>query len=405
MPLASSSLVQIAYAKEATFGVPPVAGGHRFLRVTGESLDFNITKEQSQEINSSRTISSQIPVSASASGGLEAEVSYQEYDTFLESVLQNSYTVYGTAGVSTAITATYTATTLTASAAPTGQSAFTGLKRGQFFRVNAVGSLNHGKILRVSTVTAPTTTVITLDASTPASVESAIAGVTIATSRLTNGSTQSSFTLERRSPDIGEFWAYTGMTPSALTLNMASGSRTTMSLTFMGKDGRRAGATHLPGAATESYGYDIHSGTTGPVCLLLVDGVPLAGTYVNSLSMTYDNALREQMALCELGAVGIGSGTINLTGNMEVYFANGALFDKFKSNTNISLVFSTLDGSGNGYVFSVPKVNISKVGTSAGGKDADMMLSVEWTGLRDLANADPTLRQIAFVDRVGVAAT
>jgi hypothetical protein len=32
-----------------------------------------------------------------------------------------------------------------------------------------------------------------------------------------------------------------------------------------------------------------------------------------------------------------------------------------------------------------------------------MILSIEFTGLRDLANADPALRQLVFIDRVGVA--
>jgi hypothetical protein len=64
---------------------------------------------------------------------------------------------------------------------------------------------------------------------------------------------------------------------------------------------------------------------------------------------------------------------------------------------------STLDNAGNGYIITIPKANLSTLSTSAGGKDQDMMLSIEITALRDLANTDPTLRQLVFIDRVGVA--
>ena len=134
-----------------------------------------------------------------------------------------------------------------------------------------------------------------------------------------------------------------------------------------------------------------------------MDGAPFSGTFVQSVKLTYDNTLRVQESVDQVGAIGVGSGTVNLTGTIEVYFANGELFNKFNNNQNISLVVSTLDNDGNGYVITIPKANLSSLKTSAGSKDQDMMLSIEVTGLRDLGNADPALRQLIFVDRVGVA--
>ena len=408
MPLGNSSLVNVAIIKETTFGVIPVSAAPnaaKFLRVTGESLDYTINKEASEEINSNRTVASMIPLSGSASGALESEVSYLEYDQILESTLQSAFAAFGTNGVSTAFTGTFTATTITATVAPTGTSAFTTLKKGQFFRVNGSGTANDGKVLRASLVTAPTTTVITLDASTPAVVASGSATTTISTSRLVNGNTQSSFTIERQSPDVGEYWAYTGMTPSSLDVNISAGARSTLSFNFMGKGlTRKTGSTNMPGTIAASKGYEIHSGVSGPSCLIWVDGAPLVGTYAQSLTFTYDNTLREQTAICNLDAIGMGSGTIAATGTMEIYFNSGALYDKFATNTNVAVTFSTLDNDGNGYIVTLPKVNFSKVSTAAGGKDSDMMLSLEFTALDDRGNADATLRNLIQIDRVGVAA-
>lgn len=408
MPLGNSSLVNVAIIKETTFGVIPVSAtpnAAKFLRVTGESLDYTINKEASEEINSSRTVASMIPLSGSASGALESEVSYLEYDQIIESALQSAFAAFGTKGVSTAFTGTFTATTITATVAPTGTSAFTTLKKGQFFRVNGSGTANDDKVLRVSLVTAPTTTVITLDASTPAVVATGSATTTISTSRLVNGNTQSSFTIERQSPDVGEYWAYTGMTPSSLDVNISAGARSTLSFNFMGKGlTRKTGSTNMPGTIAASKGYEIHSGVSGPSCLIWVDGAPLVGTYAQSLTFTYDNTLREQTAICNLDAIGMGSGTIAATGTMEIYFNSGALYDKFATNTNVAVTFSTLDNDGNGYIVTLPKVNFSKVSTAAGGKDSDMMLSLEFTALDDRGNADATLRNLIQIDRVGVAA-
>ena len=402
MPNASSSLEQISYIKEVTFGVTPNTGNGRNLRFTGETLDLQITKEQSKEINSTRTISSMIPVDAMTSGGIQAEISYLEYDDFLESVLQSTYAVFGTTGVSAAAsTVTFAATTLTASVATAGIDSWATLQRGQWFKVNAGADLNNGKILRVSPTVSPTTTIITLDASTPATASATVAGVTLATSRLTHGTTQTSFTIQRSNPDVNQFMGFTGQTPSKMDISIQTGGLSSISFDFMGKTAVSTGATQLPGATGASKTYDIHSGVSGSVCQLWEGGAPITGTFVKTLSLSYDNALRNQTALCTLGPIGIGAGTIVISGNMQVYFADATLFAKFKANTNSSLVFSSVDGLGNGYIFTIPVANIGSWKTNASAKDQDLMVDIAFTGLRDAANAIPALQKAIFVDRVG----
>jgi len=170
MTLASTSRVQVRYIKETTLGETPTVGTAKNLRITGESLTFALTKETSQELNAYRAATSVVPTQAEASGSLNFELSYAEYDPLLEGILQNTFTAFGTNGVGTAFNATFTATTITASAATTGSSAFTTLKAGQWFTVRGSGTLNDNRLFRVSKVTAPTSTVLTLDPGTPAAV-------------------------------------------------------------------------------------------------------------------------------------------------------------------------------------------------------------------------------------------
>ncbi len=403
MSLASTSRVQVAYKAETAFGVTPSLGNPRDLRVTGESLDFAVTKTVSTEINASRAVSSVVPTGASSSGGVNGEMQYAEYDELIAATLQSTWAAYGTGGVGTTFAATWTSTTLTADAAPTGANAFTTLKKGQWFQAVAPTGLNKGKYFRVSKTTAPTTTVITLDPNTPAQAESAIASTAVSSSRLTNGTLQSSFSIERQALDIGQFMTYRGMTPSKLTLAIASAALTTIQFDFMGKDMVRDDATGLPGTLGPSYSYDIQSGVSGTTCQLWEGGAPMVGAFVKSLNLSYDNALRGQDAICTLGSIGIASGQIACQMTAEIYFADGNLYDKFLANDYTEVSFSSMDPSGNGYFITLPRSNISTIKVGAGAKDQDMMLSVTFNCMRDAGNADASLRQVIFIDRVGVA--
>ena len=411
MPFASSSVEQLRYIPEVTFGVTPNTGNCRNLKMTGETLDYQISKDASKEINATRSVSSVIPLTANASGAVNGELQYQEYDILMAAALQNAWTVFGTNGVSGATFSStaggLAATSITASAAPTGADAFTNLQKGQWFRLTAPGDANNdGKIVRVSTVTAPTTTVITLDTNTPLTLNAGtVANCKIATSRLTNGTTQTSFSIERGNADISTYMCYAGMVPNKMSINEASASFTTISFDFMGKAASNSATTLLPGTPVASYTFDSHSGVSGITCQLWEGGAPITGTFVKSISLDYDNACRSQEALCTLGAIGIGNGTINCSGKLSVYFANAALFTKFKANTNSSIIFSSVDGSGNGYIFTLPVVNIKSWKTNSSAKDQDMMVDIEFVALRDAGNAVPALQQVIFVDRVGVATT
>ena len=403
MALASTSRVQLSYIKEVTFGVTPVAGTVRKLRITGESLNFTVNKETSSEINDSRSSTSMIPTSAEAAGGVQGEMQFAEYDPFIEATLQSTFSGIGVTGVGTVFSATITATTITASAATTGTSAFTTLQPGQWFTLSGTSSANDGKLFRVSKTTAPTATVITLDPGTPGVAGGPYAATTVLAARLTNGVTQPSFTLQRAALDAGEYFSFRGMTASSMSLSIASGSLSTVEFSFMGKDSGQSSSTLLPASVTESQSYQIMSGVSGTTCALWAKGAPLAGTFINSISLSYDNSLRQQTALCALGAIGIGSGQINCTADIEVYFASGATFyQEMLNNSNVEIAFTSYDAEGNGYIFTLPAANVSSYTVNAsGGSDSDLMASISLTALRDAANPVPALRKVVFIDRVG----
>lgn len=399
MPTASSNRVALRYILESVYGTTPTTGNPNDLRFTGESLDFAIQTDTSKEIRSDRQVTDLVQVGASASGGFNFELSYKEYDTLLQAAFMGAWSVYGANGVGAALALTIdsTAGTLTAGVAPTGADAFTSIAAGQFIRLVAPGDAANGAILRVASTT---TTVITVSAATPipgTGSRASVANCTISTSRLANGTTQRSFSVEKGMLDVNQFFRYRGMNLDKLSLSFASGSIVTGSMDFMGKDSARAGVTGLPGTPVASATYDIMNAVTG-VGNVLENGSPLANTFIKSLKLDLGNKMRGQDAIGVLGNAGIAPGTLEVTGEMEIYLADGSMYDKMINNTASSVVWTVKDGAGNGYGLTIPKMKYSAAKVQAGSLDQDVMLSLPFTGVMDATTAKTIL-----LDRFGAA--
>ena len=329
---------------------------------------------------------------------------YAEYEGLIAGAMQNTFMVFGVNGVGAPFTGTMAPTTITASVATSGASIFSNLQLGQWFKLIAPTDANNGKLFRVSTTVAPSATVITLDASTPASVAASIANCTVASARIVNGNTQASFSLEKQFLDVVQFLSYRGMTVGKMNLNLASAALVDGSFEFMGKDVQRGIVTKLPGTPVASYSYDIQNAVRG-IGNLWEAGVPLTSTFIKSMTIDVNNNLRGQKAIANLGNVGIGAGGVDITGNVDIYFADGAIYDKCLADTYTSLIVSIQDAAGNGYVFTLPRVLLMSGKVVASGENQDVLVNFTYSCFSDDNNATAALKKTIFIDRVGVAVT
>ncbi len=394
--LAVSNRLAVNYAVESAFGTTPTAGNNKALRITGETLNFTLKKDSSKEIRYDRAVADISTLDADAAGSLPFEFSYREYDDFIEAAFQGTWAAFGTAGIGATFVGSFAPTTITAGAATTGSSAFTTLQKGQWFKLNAPAQPDNGKWLRVSPSVAPTSTVITLDALTPLSgTGSSIAGCTIATSRLFNYTTQRSFSIEDQFTDISQYLTYRGMVLSKMMLDIKSGSFITGSFDFMGKDQVRNTGTQLPGSTTLSQTFDVLNGVTN-IPAVYEGGAALTSTYIKNFTFNLDNSTRGQKAIGVLGNAGIASGTGKVTGKAEMYFADGAMYQKFLDNAQTSLMVQIKDAAGNGYVITLPKVRYTKGDITAGSLDQDVMVSLEYQAV-----LDPVTSYQCIIDRLG----
>lgn len=412
----SSNRTQLAYKSEgaypAGFGVTP-AGNGVLLNMTGETLDFQIKTLSSKAIRADRLPADVVQVSATAAGGFNAEHVYKEYDPFISQALQNDFTFYGTGGVSAAIAnLTAAANTLTAGTAPTGNDAFTTLKKGQWFTVipaagatQAMKDYLAGRAFRVSSVTAPTATIITLDAATPFDTTkgTSLAGASISSAYTWNGSAMKTFTLEVQHQDVGQFRQYTGMALSKLDLKLAVGEIVTLAMEFMGKASNLTQATVMGGSPATSQTFVPANATRG-IFDVFEAGVSMSTTtYIKSGEISFDNTLRGQEAVGVFGMAGIGVGTANITGKMEVYFADAVMYTKFLNQIPSSLTIPVLDVNGNGYVYYFPRIKYTAGKVNAAGQDQDTMLSMDWQAFPESDATSPWFNKSAVIFRVGAA--
>ncbi len=404
---ASANRVALAYIPEVTFGVTPATTA-AYLRMTGESLAFDLTKENDKEITASAEMTSVTTVDAQAAGDVKIHMQYAEYDRLLASTLRSAWVAYGVNGVGTTFVGSATAGTMgtvasviTAGAAPTTTSAFSNLKPGQWFKLLMPTHANDGAIVRVSTSVATSATTVTLDVNTPLAAATSIASTAISTSRLDNAVALKSFTIERQVAEVTQYQTFRGMYPSKFSTSFAAGSLTEGTFTFLGKNMTRTGVSGLTGTPDASATYEIQNAVTG-VGNIWENGAPLTSTSIMSLSIDLDSGLRAQKAIGTLGLVGVGIGTFVAKGTMEVYFADGTMLDKFLADTFTAVSFSTAR-DGNGYVFTMPRVQLTSAKVMAGGRDTDLMMSFEFTAYSDKANAVAALRKTMFIDRFGAA--
>jgi len=384
---ASSSFEQLRYIPEATYGVIPGAGNAVNLRMTDPTLKAAIPTVESQEVRPDRLSTGLVRVDQNITGGFNFELSGKEYDPFFEGLLGQSFAHYGTSGVGTTFAMSTTSSTITAAVAPTTTSAFTNLTAGSWFKVippagasQAVKDYFADTWFKVHASTPVTTTVITLDASTPIAAPgliSSTAGYAISQSVIQNGSTVKSFAMELAYTDVVQFLTYTGLRVNSMDLAIDVGSLITGSFDFLGAGHSAQGVTLLPGTPVASQTLDPMNAVTDVGSIYENGSSLLASTsFIKSVKLNVSNNLRGQKAVGVFGNAGVGVGELMLTGTMEVYFQDATYYNKWLKGTNTSLSIGVADGLGNGYLVDFDKVTFKDGALNGGKRNEDVILAL-----------------------------
>lgn len=388
MTFATSNRVALRFIAETTENTTPSSPALQALRFTSESLNNSADFVTSQEIRSDRMTPDTVQTSLSAGGDINAELSYSTFDDLLEGVMfsdwagsviswddQTDIAIVKVSGTPNTWTLTTVGGDFTSDIT---------LVVGQFIEV--VGFTTAGRFYAEVTSIAATT----LGIKPLTDVASEAAGDTVSIiplSYLRNGITNKSFTIQKSFTDIStvEYWNFTGAKFGSWSLDFATGAILTTAFSVLARDGvmteTQFGSATITGATTTEV-----MNAVNDVTAVTFDGDPGGATFCfNSLSLSLDNALRGQECIGTLGFRGVVPGRITITGDIELYFEDSTLFDKFRAASAFQLTLMVQDPSNNAYIITLPRCKYTSMEIVAGGLDQDIFAKAQLEALVNTA--------------------
>ena len=382
--LASSNRVSLGAIAEVTWGVTPASPTFKMIRFKGESLNYNASFKNSEEIRADRMTADTVKTSQMAEGGFDGELSWASFDDFIEAAMCGTWVTTGTvtsAATDIGINKTGNVYTLTSGATNWTTKS---LVVGQDIAISgfAQKALFYGEI--VSIAAAALVILPSVDLTTVA------AGPAITVTPLNfvrNGTTKRSFTIQKTFNDLSvvTYQNFRGWRAGSMKMNFAVAAIAQISFGGMAADGdmttTQFGSTTLTPVNTNPVINSVDN-----VLSVVLDGTPAVNVlYANSISIELDNALRSQEAVGTLGLIGIEYGRAKVTGSLEIYFADSALFAKYRAATAVSLKMFVTDPNGKGYIITLPKAKFTKMEIVAGSLDQDVFAKADYEAMVNAA--------------------
>lgn len=361
----SSSEVKLYYAvDDDPLAAIPATQIWETIRMTGESLDANISASISDEITPQRSFADSTPSQGEVTGGFNMEMSFDAFDTFIKASLQTS--------------------AIPPIAWATGQAKSLGDE--------VVALTNQGLVKFVCTTAGNTdsATEPTWDA-TPGTTtnDDATDGTAVWTchaGQFEDGAIQNESTkyclmflkVVVRSGGT-DYYTYRGCQVDGITMSMQPGANITGTVSLQGTG---VAVSTSPGGSwvyNASASKSIMSGTDSlqNLDLSVAGGASLAVTF-QSLEVQISNQLRQQQAVGtgSIYAAGVASGRFQCTVNSAQYYSDADVFTNFTANTNLQLDFDLTDSEGNSYAFLMGKLKVTGGGVPlAGGPDQDLLIN------------------------------
>jgi hypothetical protein len=373
---------------EVTWGVTPGTTALQALRITGESLGFNIENITSNELDYSRMVGDLVQTGAENSGAIDFELSYGTFDDLLEGAMMSDWV--GVAGGATGtITSGVGALNFTLNSTNNtivlGASVSHAIIAGQWIRL--LGSTADDGYHYVTTVATNTLTVQSL---TTGEVLVGTDAAVIKGFRLRNGSTNKFYTIEREHADLSPvlYFQFQGMMVNQMSLNVAANAILTGNMSFIGKGLRNSVvATSSCGSSTTAANDNNIMNAVSNIGSIMEGSTltTLSGVYIQSLDFTLNNNLRGNAAIGTLGNTSVSLGRCEAGGSMNVYLANKTLYDKYLAGTESGLSFRVSElatATHNTYVFTFPRVKFASDTVNASGINTDVMENFTWQALR-----------------------
>lgn len=339
----------LAWVTETTFGLPSSA---ILISLRHTSCSLALSKEtfQSAELRSDRQISDFRHGNQKPAGSIGIELSYAEFDTFLEAALGGTWqAAYAKAGATT-IAASKSGSTIYSVTAT-----FTTFATGDVISITGFAGTTGVLLNKNYMITGTSTAKHTLTLVTGSLATSRAAGDTVVVRRdptLKAGTTSRSFSIERTFNDITKYQQFTGCIVNSLSLSVKPNAIVTGEFGMLAR-GAYSTSSPWDAAPTASQTNAPYDSFTGAI----KEGGAAIG-FVTAIDLKLDNGGTPTYVIGDDQTPAIPLGRSNITGSLDVYFADLNMLRKFEDETESSLEFYLGSGlaSGKSYRFYLPRV-------------------------------------------------
>lgn len=198
---------------------------------------------------------------------------------------------------------------------------------------------------------------------------------------LINGITPKFLTIEE-TYELGAtdvFRRFTGCMINTMSLSIGARAAVTGSFGIMGR--AEAVAEAIIVGATYADASETPVSTASANVSALSIGTVTPAPVVRSLTLEISNNLRTRPAVGAKFSHEFGAGRFDVTGTMECYFENKALYQACLDHGLADLSLQVGNATGDKYQFDIDKLRLGDGNVTAGGNDDDIMASIPFRGL------------------------
>lgn len=383
--MSDSNRVGIRAVVESTWGETPATPTMQAWRFTGsDTMKLEKASETSEEIREDAQISDTVDVGYNGQGGFAFELSYSTFDDLFEGILRNPWS--SDIG--------FTGNTVDAdpidNSLNDSLSGFPIIEVGRWIKTSGFVFFQGANNGYARVVSSTASKIILNPDDLTLQFEAAGENVSITGSMIRNGITVKSWTIEKAMLDVSQFFNFPGMSPNTGNLSFAARAKVTGNVDFIGKDANRTTST-IADTVTPVTTTRIMNATSN------VDFFKEGGTpegKVMQFNVDWANNIAGRPVVADPAFESLRYGSFNATGQLEVYFEDGALWDKYKAGDRTSVAFQVTDNAGNSYIFTTPSIHLTNSDILAGSINSDVMASYDYE-----ANVDPVTGCMFQIDR------
>lgn len=200
---------------------------------------------------------------------------------------------------------------------------------------------------------------------------------------ISNGVKQTSLSFEKRfitGDATHSYMRYAGMVADTMSLSLEANAIATGSFGFMGKGGTVTDAKLTGATYNEATEERVISGSSHIASLSFGS---FSSPKILSLGLEISNNLMAANVLGSLDHASIGAGQFNVSGSVEMYFEDSAVYNAFLSATDMALNITIGTSTAKKYNISLPRVRFSTGEVLATGANSYIMNSMTFQALRD----------------------